>query len=226
MAEKFEPIILCRNDNGRFVKQIKLGESFMANINQMAKDIFQIKENCAILRNLVNSINWKINSMVANRIQYNLKGINFSENSEKISPISANNFAKVVENISEGLFAFINDFENHRESGDPKAIKDHITMLLLIYQRLKKSKFFNTIVTKEQKEMVENQFIECISLFNISLRNAISQNNWNWTYNMHSAFFGGCYGFMLSPCFTNDYLESCKLDFEESELSKIDCNYY
>ena len=55
----------------------------------------------------MNSLNWKINSMVSNKIQFNLKGINFNDSSERISSIPANNFVKVIENISEGLYALI-----------------------------------------------------------------------------------------------------------------------
>jgi|GEM_PF-6311481 len=76
MAEHFEPIILCRKD-GRFTKQIKLGDNFMSDINKMANDIFQVNERCLALNRQVTSLNWKINSILANRIQYNLKGINF-----------------------------------------------------------------------------------------------------------------------------------------------------
>lgn len=140
MAEHFEPIILCRKD-GRFTKQIKLGDNFMSDINKMANDIFQVNERCLALNRQVTSLNWKINSILANRIQYNLKGINFNDSSEKISSISANNFARVIETISDGLFALIDDFNNQRASGDPKVIKDHIIMLSLIYQKLKKISF-------------------------------------------------------------------------------------
>jgi len=222
MTEKYEAIILCRNDIGRFAKQIKLGENFLSDINKMAADIFQANENYVALSNQLNSLNWKINSMVSNRIQYNLKGINFTDSSEKISSISANNFAKVIENISEGLYALINDFECHRESGDPKVIKDHIIMLLLIYQKLKKNKFFKVIVTEAQREMIESQFIDCISLFNMSLHNAISQNNWNFAYNMISAFFGGCYWYKPINSLPNSYLQSCLFDFEPQ--NKIEDN--
>jgi len=187
MAEHFEPIILCRKD-GRFTKQIKLGDNFMSDINKMANDIFQVNERCLALNRQVTSLNWKINSILANRIQYNLKGINFNDSSEKISSISANNFARVIETISDGLFALIDDFNNQRASGDPKVIKDHIIMLSLIYQKLKKNKFFKIIVTTEQEEMIEAQFSECVMLFNLSLNQAISQNNWNLAYNMCSVF--------------------------------------
>ena len=221
MAEHFEPIILCRKD-GRFTKQIKLGDNFMSDINKMANDIFQVNDRCLALNRQVTSLNWKINSILANRIQYNLKGINFNDSSEKISSISANNFARVIETISDGLFALIDDFNNQRASGDPKVIKDHIIMLSLIYQKLKKNKFFKIIVTAEQEEMIEAQFSECIMLFNLSLNQAISQNNWNLAYNMCSAFFGGCYGYAPLPYFANDYFRNCMIDFEE--LKPIDHN--
>ena len=217
MKVKFDPIILCRNENGRFAKQIQLGENFLSDINKMSTDIFQIKGDFIQIKNQMNSLNWKINSMVSNKIQFNLKGINFNDSSERISSIPANNFVKVIENISEGLYALINDFDNHRESGDPKVIKDHITMLLVVYQKLKNSKFFNVLITDEQKEMIESQFIDCISLFNISLNNAIAQNNWDFVYNMTSAFFGGCYGYKFNNSFPNGYLQSCILDFNNAE---------
>ena len=56
MAEHFEPIILCRKD-GRFTKQIKLGDNFMSDINKMANDIFQVNERCLALNRQVTSLN-------------------------------------------------------------------------------------------------------------------------------------------------------------------------
>ena len=84
MKVKFDPIILCRNENGRFAKQIQLGENFLSDINKMSTDIFQIKGDFIQIKNQMNSLNWKINSMVSNKIQFNLKGINFNDSSERI----------------------------------------------------------------------------------------------------------------------------------------------
>jgi len=70
--------------------------------------------------------------------------------------------------------------------------------------------------------MIEAQFSECIMLFNLSLNQAISQNNWNLAYNMCSAFFWGCYGYAPLPYFANDYFRNCMIDFEE--LKPIDHN--
>lgn len=220
MAEQYEPIILCRNENGRFVKQIKIGNNFLSSINQMSNEIFQAKENTILLKSELTSLNWKINSMVSNKIQFNLKGINFKDSVEKISSVQANNFVKVIENISEGLYSLIDDFQFHRESGDPQVYKDHIIMLTVIYQKLKNNKFFKTLVTEGQKEMIENQFIDCFSLFNESLDNAILQNKWQSAYNMVSAFFGKCYCYEPINKLPNYYLKSCKLDVVE-DLKQI-----
>ena len=51
MKVKFEPIILCRNENGRFAKQIQLGENFLSDINKMSTDIFQIKGDFIQIKN-------------------------------------------------------------------------------------------------------------------------------------------------------------------------------
>lgn len=214
MSKEYETIILCRN-NGRFSKQIKLGDNFISDINKMTEEIFQIKSNYENQSYQLTSLNWKINSLISNKIQFNFKGIKMSDTDEKISSVSANNIVKVIENISEGLYALIDDFTFHRESGDPKVIKDHITLLLVLYQKLKTTKFFNRIITKEQIDMVETQFCDCISSFNISLDKAIQQNNWNFIYNMTSAFFGGCYGYEPISSLPTDYLAKCKLDVAE-----------
>ena len=214
MAEKFEPVVLCRNENGRFIKQIKLGDNFLSDINQMSKDIFETKANMFYLKAELTSLNWKINSMITNKIQFNLKGCNLNDSIKKINSVEANNFVKVIENISQSLYALISDFNYHRESGDPRVIKDHIIMLTVIYQKFKNNNFFKIVITKEQEEMIENQFIDCMSLFNQSIDNAITQKNWRFTVNMASAFFGGCYLYEPIDSIPDYELKSCKLDFK------------
>ncbi|BDC93375.1 hypothetical protein [Treponema bryantii] len=220
MTEEYEPIVLHRNEKGRFVEQIKLGKNFLTDINQMAKDIFETKANMIYLKTELTSLNWKINSMITNKIQFNLNGCNLNDFTKKINSVEANNFVKVIENISQGLYALINDFNNHRESGDPRVIRDHIVMLSVIYQKFKNNSFFKLVITKKQEEMIENQFIDCISLFNQSIDNGIKQKNWRVNFNINSAFFGGCYLYDPIDSIPDSELKACKLDFT---ITQIEC---
>jgi hypothetical protein len=104
----------------------------------------------------------------------------------------------------------------------PKSNKRPYYYAFAYLSEIKKNKFFKVIVTEAQREMIESQFIDCISLFNMSLHNAISQNNWNFAYNMISAFFGGCYWYKPINSLPNSYLQSCLFDFEPQ--NKIEDN--
>lgn len=218
MIEEFESIILCRNDKGRFVRQIKLGNKFLSDINQMSNAIFQIKNDYISLENQLNLLNWKINSLISTRILYNYKGINFPKQNEEMSYMSKNYFSKVIENINESLYALLTDFHNDRIAGGPGIIHDHIVFLLCFYEKLKSREIFKSIVSQEQQEMIEALFIECIELFNKRL----SYKKWEETIAFAVSVFFQLLGksYEYEPSNTSPYeLENCKFDYELNKIS-------
>lgn len=220
MAKEFEAIILCRRKDGRFRKQIKLGENFVNDINNLNNELLILEQKNQLITEQIETLNYKINSIIANKLFFNLKGINFNNESEKITSISAGNFTRIAETLSEGVFSILFDLQNNRQSGDPKAWRDSILFLLTIFQRLKTSKFYAKLITKEQNLMLENQFAECISLFTKKINNAIANNNnWLYQYDPISCFFGMLMGYTVEhPC--NDYLRECLIDYKEEEITQ------
>lgn len=218
MTKEYEAIILCRNENGKFRKQIKLGENFVNDVNNLSNELLILERNNLNLTEQIDTLNYKINSLIANKIFFNLKGIKFNNESENISSVSADNFLRVAENLSEGVYSLLFDLQNNRQSGDPKAWKDSILFLITIFQRLKSSKFYSTLITKEQNLMLENQFSECIRLFTDKINKAIiNNNNWLFQYNPISCFFGLLMGYKIDHP-DNDYLRECLIDFTEQEI--------
>ena len=223
MIEEFESIILCRNDKGRFVKQIKLGNKFLSDINQMSNAIFQIKNDYISLENQLNLLNWKINSLISTRILYNYKGISFPKQNEEMSYMSKNYFSKVIENINESLYALLTDFYNNKIVVHPRIIHDHIIYLLCFYQKLKISKDFKSIVSYEQKEMVEAQFIECINSFNKILSDKIFEDNLDFVIGMFSELLGKSYNYKPQDI-PHCELKDCQLDYEFKEIPCFRCS--
>ncbi|MCQ2578052.1 MAG: hypothetical protein MJ176_05930 [Treponema sp.] len=215
MVKEFEAVIIKKHKNGKICKQIKLGDNFLNDINNLSREVLYFQQNQLLLSEKVDMLNYKINSLVANKIIFNLNGIKFTNESEKISSVQATNFSRVAENISEGIYALIFDLKNNNQSGDPQVWKDSISFLLTIYQQLKDSKFFSTLITEDQKIMLENQFVECIELFNKKINDAIKGNNeWLSTYNPISCFFGMMMGYEIDHP-GNEYLRQCLFDFKE-----------
>lgn len=215
MVKEFEAVIIQRRQNGRICKQIKLGDNFINDIQQLSSELNIIQQTQMLLSDQIDILNFKINSLIANKIFFNLCGIKFTDESEKISSVQATSFSRVAENISEGIYSLILDLKNNRQSGDPQAWKDSIYFLITVYQKLKKSKFFSYLITEEQNIMLENQFVECISLFNERIEDAIKNNNsWLFHYNPISCFFGMLMGYEIDHP-NNDYLRQCLFDFEE-----------
>lgn len=218
MVKEYEAIILCKNENGKFRKQIKLGENFVNDVNNLSNELLILERNNQNLTEQIDTLNYKINSLIANKIFFNLKGIKFNNESEKISSVSADNFLRVAENLSEGIYSLLFDLQNNRQSGDPKAWKDSILFLITIFQRLKSSKFYSTLITKGQNLMLENQFSECIRLFTEKINKAIKNNNdWLYQYNPISCFFGLLMGYKIDHP-DNNYLRECLIDYQEIEL--------
>lgn len=223
MVKKFEAVIIKKHQNGKICKQIKLGDNFITDINNLGNELSVIQKNQLLLSDQINNLNYKINSLTANKIFFNLKGIEFTNESEQISPVQATSFSRVAENLSEGIYSLLYDLKNNRESGDPQAWKDSILFLITIFQKLKKSKYYSKLITKEQNIMLENQIIECVTLFNEKINAAINNNNsWLYQYAPISCFFGMIMGYKIDHP-NNDYLRQCLFDFEECiEPKKID----
>ncbi|WP_157703189.1 hypothetical protein [Alkalispirochaeta alkalica] len=214
MNKEFEAVIMKRSDDGKFIKQIKLGDSFLSDIKDMSSSIAWLVNQNNKTTMEIKEINWKINSLLSNRIMFNCKGLDFNKLNGELTNKEIDTATRVIEGISDGLYALIDDFNKHRESGDPKVFYDHIVFLIAIYIKIKNSHNIDRILTIAQIEMLDFQFSECITLFNQSISNAISQNNWNYNYNMASAFFGGCYGYM-SIQYDNNYLRRCLIEYSE-----------
>lgn len=214
MVKEFETVIIQKHQNGRICRQIKLGDNFINDINNLSNKLSFLQQNQLLLSEQVDTLNYKINSLIANKIIFNLNGIQFSNENERISSIQATSFCRTAENISEGIYSLLFDLKTNRQSGDPKAWKDSIAFLITTLQTLKKSKFYSQLITENQDIMLENQFFECIFLFNEKINNTIrNNNNWLFQYNPVSCFFG-MMGYETDHP-DNDYLRQCLLDFEE-----------
>lgn len=218
-----EPIILLRNENGRFCKQIRLGNSFIDDIDKMSTTI----NNLSISTNYsLKQLNFKINSLVSNRIIFNLKGIDFSK--ESFSDIENNSIIRVVEGISDGLCSLINDFANGLASGDPMVYHDHIVLLFTIYSKIRNISIFPKIIRNEQKDMVEQQFIECFESFNKLLMNVMTNNTvWIPVYNNQSSFFGSNYFYAPVTLLDSTYFNKCKIEYQiENKIIDDDLNTF
>lgn len=212
MEKEFKPIIQIRDENGRFCKPIELGEHFLSDIHAMESSLRWLGLQTVQVKNQINQLNWKINSIITNRIAFNCHGINFSGHKNILIDSERNALSRTAEAISESLFALIDDFNKHRESGDPKVWYDHICLLTTVYFSILRRDSIIRVLTDEQKNMIAKQFWDCYCLFNASINSAIANNNWNYLYNMTSAFFGGAYGYQPIQC-DNRYLQNCLIDY-------------
>lgn len=219
MSEKHELVILFRDDNGRYSKQIKLGEEFVSEMNEMASSVSWLGLQVQKSQYESKLLNWKINSLITNRITFSCKGVDLSKSIDDMTIGEISNCVHIVEGISDGLYALIDDFKAMRESGDPKVIRDHIMFLLAVYQEVKHSDFFGSIISTLQQDMVESQFFDCIKLFDSAIQRAIDQNSWSARYNLISAFFGGCYGYQFVHI-DSAYQNECHVVYLE-EATKI-----
>jgi len=86
--------------------------------------------------------------------------------------------------------------------------------------------YFDTHIESEYPKAIKDHITMLDFLFNKSLKNTISQSNWNFTCNMLFAFLGRCYEYEPAGAFLNSSLKSCILDFykkvEEYTNSKKD----
>lgn len=105
MEKEFKPIIQVRDENGRFCKPIELGEHFLSDIHKMELSLQWLDLQTIQLQNQINLLNWKINSIITNRIEFNCHGINFSGHKNILIDTERNALSRTAEAISESLFA-------------------------------------------------------------------------------------------------------------------------
>lgn len=214
--DRFDTVILCRNENGKFSKQIKLDEKFLKNLNAMNLSLDSLICKAGNFEEELNYLNYKINSIITNKILFCYAGIEFQNGDIKDSELSRWNISGVLENINVGLFSLINDIKHNRVSGDPEVFYNHIVLLILIYERLKENKSFKKFIAEEQLMMIENRFSDCIILFNKIIEDAIHFSNWSWIYNFCS-FFMECYDYIpISENYNN--LRNCVIGYKEEKI--------
>lgn len=215
MENQNEPRIILKNERGQFLKHIKLGKNFLSQIDNMSENLDGLLKHNKELNLSLCSLNWKINSILVNKIIFYYQGIEFTtDNDLKQTPSSVSNFMNVLESISDVLCSLIYDFSTKRESGDPKVIHDHIIFLFSIYKKLKSLKSFSLLLSEKQYEMIERQFQQCLLRFNDLIDNAIKHKPWDSICDFISILLGmelqTC-----PPAYDTDYLRSCRLEFEE-----------
>ncbi len=208
-----EPRIILKNEKGQFLKHIKLGKNFLFQIDEMSVDLNNLLNQSNELNQAICLLNWKINSLLANKILFYYQGIEFTRDDIKQSPNSISNFISVIENINSTLCSLIYDFSSNRESGDPKVIHDHIIFLVTIYKKLYSIKSFKSLLSVKQQEMVETQFQKCFSMFNNLIDNAILNNRWSGIFDFICILFD-MGELNYSSNYNTAYLQNCRFDFE------------
>ena len=215
MERKYSLVQIGRNvENGRYCGQIQLGDGFLKQVSEMSSSISWLGFQNEKTAYKIDLLNYKINRILANKIEFECKGIDFSKSTD-FSDLEIVVIRNLASTISQNLCAFIDDFENHREFGDPMVWNHSIVFLFAVYSKIKGIQEKQDILSESQIEMIEGQFIECFRLFNSSIRQAMVSNNWNFTINLTSAFFGGNYFFPPQSHFSNVYLSECLFAFKE-----------
>ena len=111
MEIKYSLVQIGRNvENGRYCGQIQLGDGFLKQVSEMSSSISWLGFQNEKTAYKIDLLNYKINRILANKIEFECKGIDFSKSTD-FSDLEIVVIRNLASTISQNLCAFIDDFE-------------------------------------------------------------------------------------------------------------------
>ena len=199
--------------NGKFHRQIKLGNNLISKISDLTNQIDWIKNlNCNVLYR-TEKLSYKINSLISEDLKFSFLGLNDSNPSN-----IERNLHHCFITVNKALAAYIFDFENNMVSGDPTVWHDQLLFLSAIYLRIKNFATKYKTITNRQCAEIEQKMERAMFLFNYT----IDSISWNQCFNntIFCQTFGWSwqsFGYALETFFNLHELKKLKFEYFEEK---------
>lgn len=217
MNKEYELVYIHRGKDGKYLRQIKLGERFISEMNEMREMIFRTWEANIDLCLQIYALNEKLNTIFIDKVFYNMKGIDFCKWGEYPNELTRTSISKVMENINVFLYCIIYDCEHNMLGCMPQVLHDHIIFFMTVYRELKSNKWIKEILSEEQIKIIDGRFCKCMELFNNMIDSIITSNTISFLGSMIARLLFS-ESFQPSLYFiNNNELERYKLDFVSNE---------
>lgn len=204
--------------NGKFYKQIKLGDSLISQLTDITYEIDWLKNLSCALNYRIDVLTYKINSLLSEELKFSILGLTDSNTAN----VEAN-LRQCFTKLNTALASYIYDFENNMVSGDPAVWHDQLLFLNAIYLRIKNiDKICHTASNRQYAE-IEEKIKNAMFLFNKS----IDSLSWNQCFNQALicqtfGFNWQSFGYALETFLENWELKKLKFDYQEIQIPLID----